>query len=194
MEFYWTGHTHHHGAGIMVGRKRPLIFHSVYPEFTAHPVCVLVLGAEEKEKRRDRGRGGRVERLHRRKEGATNVSVKAEGTPKVVAFKQAVYGERLLKSVFERGRRSRVRVPYGRSGAVSAEAPYLKIKAGSNPSPVSLGDEGDASRALSPARHSCGIVPPVPVLNLIFLIVSMYKMLKHTTSLKPDSSRMENIK
>ncbi|KAI1883014.1 hypothetical protein AGOR_G00240880 [Albula goreensis] len=39
-----------------------------------------------------------------------------------------------------------------------------------------------------------GPVTLIITLNLIFLIVSMYKMLKHTTSLKPDSSRMENIK
>lgn len=31
-------------------------------------------------------------------------------------------------------------------------------------------------------------------LNLIFLVITMYKMVKHSTSLKPDSSRLENIK
>ncbi|XP_041126400.1 adhesion G protein-coupled receptor L2-like isoform X9 [Polyodon spathula] len=32
------------------------------------------------------------------------------------------------------------------------------------------------------------------MLNLIFLVITMYKMVKHSTSLKPDSSRLENIK
>lgn len=31
-------------------------------------------------------------------------------------------------------------------------------------------------------------------LNLIFLVITMYKMVKHSTTLKPDSSRLENIK
>ncbi|KAJ8371788.1 hypothetical protein AAFF_G00302120 [Aldrovandia affinis] len=39
-----------------------------------------------------------------------------------------------------------------------------------------------------------GPVTLIITLNLAFLITSVYKMLKHTTSLKPDSSRMENIK
>ncbi|XP_036410875.1 adhesion G protein-coupled receptor L2-like isoform X4 [Megalops cyprinoides] len=39
-----------------------------------------------------------------------------------------------------------------------------------------------------------GPVTLIIALNLIFLVITMYKMVKHTTSLKPDSSRMENIK
>ncbi|XP_030640668.1 adhesion G protein-coupled receptor L2 isoform X2 [Chanos chanos] len=39
-----------------------------------------------------------------------------------------------------------------------------------------------------------GPVTFIIMLNLIFLIITMYKMVKHSTSLKPDSSRLENIK
>ncbi|XP_018589829.1 adhesion G protein-coupled receptor L2 isoform X6 [Scleropages formosus] len=39
-----------------------------------------------------------------------------------------------------------------------------------------------------------GPVTFIITLNLIFLVITMYKMVKHTTSLKPDSSRLENIK
>ncbi|XP_031430569.1 adhesion G protein-coupled receptor L2 isoform X22 [Clupea harengus] len=39
-----------------------------------------------------------------------------------------------------------------------------------------------------------GPVTFIIMLNLIFLVITMYKMVKHTTSLKPDSSRLENIK
>ncbi|XP_031430546.1 adhesion G protein-coupled receptor L2 isoform X3 [Clupea harengus] len=38
-----------------------------------------------------------------------------------------------------------------------------------------------------------GPVTFIIMLNLIFLVITMYKMVKHTTSLKPDSSRLENI-
>nr|XP_020452354.1 adhesion G protein-coupled receptor L2 isoform X14 [Monopterus albus] len=39
-----------------------------------------------------------------------------------------------------------------------------------------------------------GPVTFIIMLNLIFLIITMYKMVKHSTTLKPDSSRLENIK
>ncbi|XP_048845272.1 adhesion G protein-coupled receptor L2-like isoform X2 [Brienomyrus brachyistius] len=39
-----------------------------------------------------------------------------------------------------------------------------------------------------------GPVTFIIMLNLIFLIITMYKMVKHASSLKPDSSRLENIK
>uniref|UniRef100_A0A3P9LER0 Adhesion G protein-coupled receptor L2a n=1 Tax=Oryzias latipes TaxID=8090 RepID=A0A3P9LER0_ORYLA len=39
-----------------------------------------------------------------------------------------------------------------------------------------------------------GPVTFIIMLNLIFLVITMYKMVKHSTTLKPDSSRMENIK
>ncbi|XP_016898307.1 adhesion G protein-coupled receptor L2 isoform X6 [Cynoglossus semilaevis] len=39
-----------------------------------------------------------------------------------------------------------------------------------------------------------GPVTFVIMLNLIFLVITMYKMVKHSTTLKPDSSRLENIK
>ncbi|XP_073706013.1 adhesion G protein-coupled receptor L2-like isoform X3 [Garra rufa] len=39
-----------------------------------------------------------------------------------------------------------------------------------------------------------GPVTFVIMLNLIFLVVTMYKMLKHSTSMKPDSSRLESIR
>ncbi|XP_036378795.1 adhesion G protein-coupled receptor L2 isoform X4 [Megalops cyprinoides] len=39
-----------------------------------------------------------------------------------------------------------------------------------------------------------GPVTFIIMLNLIFLVITMYKMVKHSTSLKPDSSRLENIK
>ncbi|XP_061680774.1 adhesion G protein-coupled receptor L2 isoform X8 [Syngnathoides biaculeatus] len=39
-----------------------------------------------------------------------------------------------------------------------------------------------------------GPVTFIIVLNLIFLVITMYKMVKHSTTLKPDSSRLENIK
>ncbi|KAG2461591.1 AGRL2 protein, partial [Polypterus senegalus] len=39
-----------------------------------------------------------------------------------------------------------------------------------------------------------GIDMTGPRLNLIFLVITMYKMVRHSTSLKPDSSRLENIK
>nr|XP_020452362.1 adhesion G protein-coupled receptor L2 isoform X20 [Monopterus albus] len=38
-----------------------------------------------------------------------------------------------------------------------------------------------------------GPVTFIIMLNLIFLIITMYKMVKHSTTLKPDSSRLENI-
>ncbi|XP_039666756.1 adhesion G protein-coupled receptor L2 isoform X39 [Perca fluviatilis] len=38
-----------------------------------------------------------------------------------------------------------------------------------------------------------GPVTFIIMLNLIFLVITMYKMVKHTTTLKPDSSRLENI-
>ncbi|XP_061635031.1 adhesion G protein-coupled receptor L2 isoform X10 [Phyllopteryx taeniolatus] len=38
-----------------------------------------------------------------------------------------------------------------------------------------------------------GPVTFIIVLNLIFLVITMYKMVKHSTTLKPDSSRLENI-
>ncbi|XP_072245522.1 adhesion G protein-coupled receptor L2 isoform X24 [Leuresthes tenuis] len=38
-----------------------------------------------------------------------------------------------------------------------------------------------------------GPVTFVIMLNLIFLVITMYKMVKHSTTLKPDSSRLENI-
>ncbi|XP_047674754.1 adhesion G protein-coupled receptor L2-like isoform X8 [Tachysurus fulvidraco] len=39
-----------------------------------------------------------------------------------------------------------------------------------------------------------GPVAFVIVLNLAFLVVTMYKMVKHSTSVKPDSSRLESIR
>ncbi|XP_028855531.1 adhesion G protein-coupled receptor L2 isoform X5 [Denticeps clupeoides] len=39
-----------------------------------------------------------------------------------------------------------------------------------------------------------GPVTFIIMLNVIFLVITMYKMVKHSTSLKPDSSRLENIK
>ncbi|XP_050991603.1 adhesion G protein-coupled receptor L2 isoform X2 [Labeo rohita] len=39
-----------------------------------------------------------------------------------------------------------------------------------------------------------GPVTFVIMLNLIFLVVTMYKMVKHSMSMKPDSSRLENIR
>lgn len=39
-----------------------------------------------------------------------------------------------------------------------------------------------------------GPVTFVIMLNLIFLVVTLYKMVKHSTSMKPDSSRLENIR
>uniref|UniRef100_A0A4W4HDY8 Adhesion G protein-coupled receptor L2a n=1 Tax=Electrophorus electricus TaxID=8005 RepID=A0A4W4HDY8_ELEEL len=39
-----------------------------------------------------------------------------------------------------------------------------------------------------------GPVTFIIMLNLIFLVITMYRMVKHSTSLKPDSSRLENIK
>ncbi|XP_064846610.1 adhesion G protein-coupled receptor L2 isoform X1 [Oncorhynchus masou masou] len=39
-----------------------------------------------------------------------------------------------------------------------------------------------------------GPVTFIIMLNLIFLVITMYKMGKHSTTLKPDSSRLENIK
>ncbi|KAM8889445.1 adhesion G protein-coupled receptor L2 isoform 20-T20 [Synchiropus picturatus] len=39
-----------------------------------------------------------------------------------------------------------------------------------------------------------GPVTFIILLNLIFLVITMYKMVKHSTTLKPDSSRLENIK
>ncbi|XP_034164558.1 adhesion G protein-coupled receptor L2 isoform X3 [Pangasianodon hypophthalmus] len=39
-----------------------------------------------------------------------------------------------------------------------------------------------------------GPVTFIIMLNLIFLVITIYKMVKHSTSLKPDSSRLENIK
>ncbi|XP_013888999.1 adhesion G protein-coupled receptor L2 isoform X9 [Austrofundulus limnaeus] len=38
-----------------------------------------------------------------------------------------------------------------------------------------------------------GPVTFIIMLNLIFLMITMYKMVKHSTTLKPDSSRLENI-
>ncbi|XP_053710281.1 adhesion G protein-coupled receptor L2 isoform X11 [Synchiropus splendidus] len=38
-----------------------------------------------------------------------------------------------------------------------------------------------------------GPVTFIILLNLIFLVITMYKMVKHSTTLKPDSSRLENI-
>ncbi|KAJ3599860.1 hypothetical protein NHX12_033814, partial [Muraenolepis orangiensis] len=38
-----------------------------------------------------------------------------------------------------------------------------------------------------------GPVTCIIMLNLIFLVFTMYKMVKHSTTLKPDSSRLENI-
>uniref|UniRef100_A0A673N994 Adhesion G protein-coupled receptor L2a n=1 Tax=Sinocyclocheilus rhinocerous TaxID=307959 RepID=A0A673N994_9TELE len=38
-----------------------------------------------------------------------------------------------------------------------------------------------------------GPVTFIIMLNLIFLLITMYKMMKHSTSLKPDSSRLEHI-
>ncbi|XP_019735893.1 adhesion G protein-coupled receptor L2 isoform X34 [Hippocampus comes] len=38
-----------------------------------------------------------------------------------------------------------------------------------------------------------GPVTFIIMLNLIFLVITMYKMVKHSTTLKPDSSRLENI-
>ncbi|XP_035270646.1 adhesion G protein-coupled receptor L2 isoform X4 [Anguilla anguilla] len=38
-----------------------------------------------------------------------------------------------------------------------------------------------------------GPVTFIIMLNLIFLVITMYKMVKHSTSLKPDSSKLENI-
>uniref|UniRef100_A0A668W7F4 Adhesion G protein-coupled receptor L2a n=1 Tax=Oreochromis aureus TaxID=47969 RepID=A0A668W7F4_OREAU len=38
-----------------------------------------------------------------------------------------------------------------------------------------------------------GPVTCIIMLNLIFLVITMYKMVKHSTTLKPDSSRLENI-
>ncbi|XP_045061243.1 adhesion G protein-coupled receptor L2 isoform X13 [Coregonus clupeaformis] len=39
-----------------------------------------------------------------------------------------------------------------------------------------------------------GPVTFIIMLNLIFLVITMYKMVKHSTTLKPDSSRLEHIK
>ncbi|XP_058654244.1 adhesion G protein-coupled receptor L2-like isoform X2 [Onychostoma macrolepis] len=39
-----------------------------------------------------------------------------------------------------------------------------------------------------------GPVTFIIMLNLIFLVVTMYKMVKHSTSMKPDSSRLESIR
>ncbi|XP_076149703.1 adhesion G protein-coupled receptor L2b.1 isoform X2 [Alosa pseudoharengus] len=39
-----------------------------------------------------------------------------------------------------------------------------------------------------------GPVAFIIMLNLIFLVVTMYKMVKHSTSMKPDSSRLESIR
>uniref|UniRef100_A0A4W4GJW2 Adhesion G protein-coupled receptor L2 n=1 Tax=Electrophorus electricus TaxID=8005 RepID=A0A4W4GJW2_ELEEL len=39
-----------------------------------------------------------------------------------------------------------------------------------------------------------GPVAFIIMLNLVFLVVTMYKMLKHSTSVKPDSSRLESIR
>uniref|UniRef100_A0AAY4AHU3 Uncharacterized protein n=1 Tax=Denticeps clupeoides TaxID=299321 RepID=A0AAY4AHU3_9TELE len=39
-----------------------------------------------------------------------------------------------------------------------------------------------------------GPVTFIITLNLIFLVVTMYKMVKHSTSMKPDSSRLESIR
>ncbi|XP_072555717.1 adhesion G protein-coupled receptor L2 isoform X5 [Paramormyrops kingsleyae] len=39
-----------------------------------------------------------------------------------------------------------------------------------------------------------GPVTFIITLNLVFLLITLYKMVKHSTSLKPDSSRLENIK
>ncbi|XP_057217667.1 adhesion G protein-coupled receptor L2 isoform X6 [Triplophysa rosa] len=39
-----------------------------------------------------------------------------------------------------------------------------------------------------------GPVTFIIMLNLVFLLITMYKMMKHSTSLKPDSSRLEHIK
>uniref|UniRef100_A0A4W3IH16 Adhesion G protein-coupled receptor L2 n=1 Tax=Callorhinchus milii TaxID=7868 RepID=A0A4W3IH16_CALMI len=39
-----------------------------------------------------------------------------------------------------------------------------------------------------------GPVTFIIMVNLIFLIITLYKMVKHTSTLKPDSSRLENIK
>ncbi|XP_076880465.1 adhesion G protein-coupled receptor L2 isoform X5 [Brachyhypopomus gauderio] len=39
-----------------------------------------------------------------------------------------------------------------------------------------------------------GPVVFIIMLNLIFLVITMYRMVKHSTSLKPDSSRLESIK
>ncbi|XP_055040393.1 adhesion G protein-coupled receptor L2 isoform X17 [Misgurnus anguillicaudatus] len=38
-----------------------------------------------------------------------------------------------------------------------------------------------------------GPVTFIIMLNLVFLLITMYKMMKHSTSLKPDSSRLEHI-
>ncbi|XP_048832695.1 adhesion G protein-coupled receptor L2 isoform X10 [Brienomyrus brachyistius] len=38
-----------------------------------------------------------------------------------------------------------------------------------------------------------GPVTFIITLNLVFLLITLYKMVKHSTSLKPDSSRLENI-
>ncbi|XP_051532264.1 adhesion G protein-coupled receptor L2-like isoform X2 [Myxocyprinus asiaticus] len=39
-----------------------------------------------------------------------------------------------------------------------------------------------------------GPVTFIIMLNLVFLLITMYKMMKHSTTLKPDSSRLEHIK
>ncbi|XP_061739973.1 adhesion G protein-coupled receptor L2 isoform X4 [Nerophis ophidion] len=39
-----------------------------------------------------------------------------------------------------------------------------------------------------------GPVTFIIVLNLIFLLITMFKMIRHSSSLKPDSTRLENIK
>uniref|UniRef100_A0A3B4CPN4 Adhesion G protein-coupled receptor L2-like n=1 Tax=Pygocentrus nattereri TaxID=42514 RepID=A0A3B4CPN4_PYGNA len=39
-----------------------------------------------------------------------------------------------------------------------------------------------------------GPVAFIIMLNLVFLVVTMYKMVKHSTSVKPDSSRLESIR
>lgn len=47
---------------------------------------------------------------------------------------------------------------------------------------------------MEPAEHSGRAQLPPPQVNLVFLMVTLHKMIRSSSVLKPDSSRLDNIK
>lgn len=68
--------------------------------------------------------------------------------------------------------------------------------------PKTGGPAGVASRmgagldppGMEPAEHSGRAQLPPPQVNLVFLMVTLHKMIRSSSVLKPDSSRLDNIK